>query len=415
MPSNVGTQTVTLKFFDPLDSHVLNARQKDIVPAGIYSGGLITMTTGAGVSVGPLSCEITDGTYQVRVSTADAVTLTLSSTNVYVVLRWVYTGSAANDYMALLATSLPDTNDLVVGRGIFSGATLTSITYAERSVPVDWSHAFRVIPNVPASASVIVLPGVAHALTGPLAVSFQPLSLAAFTAGDTVYVYLTATGGVAASKTAGDYLGKPTLAKVVVPGDGTIEAADITDMRTFLTQPCVPDDLTVRLNTTTGKLEKIQDYLIAMSTSIQCQAVTTYTKVTFPTIVKQSGVTISSSVFTLSAGKMYDIVFTLVADDLNTAKSVEARMRVLTGDTSWGYDTSSSNPSYVEEKWYLTVAVTLGGITLNFVQHITTLVGHARIKPSVDTTAQIEVITQSGWNTDNQGKLSRAVLEITTL
>ena len=58
MPADSGSQQVTLKYFDPVDSHEVNERQRDIVPIGVYKGGYCTKTNDTTVSLSPWVCEV---------------------------------------------------------------------------------------------------------------------------------------------------------------------------------------------------------------------------------------------------------------------------------------------------------------------------------------------------------------------
>ena len=90
MPADIGSQTITVKFFDPVDSDVANRIGIGVRKKGIYSGGYITKINNTTVSVSAFDCEIGDGTYQVRGATAIAVNVTVSAATPYVVIRWAY-------------------------------------------------------------------------------------------------------------------------------------------------------------------------------------------------------------------------------------------------------------------------------------------------------------------------------------
>jgi len=241
MPANVGSQTVTIKYHSPVDSSVVNKRFKDIRPVGIYSGGYLTITGADTVSLSPLVCEITDGTHQVRVETASSVTVTLTEgVSDYVVLRWTYTGSES-DYMEILAVGTPSTYDLVVGKGIWSGGSLSSIDYGERDDAETLPLFLKVEPTETPSSSVRIRAGRSHTGSGYQNIANQIIDLSGYSSGDEIYIYITDTGGIAHSKTQSDYAGKALLAKVTYPADGTIEAGDIEDARCFIDSPTIPD------------------------------------------------------------------------------------------------------------------------------------------------------------------------------
>jgi len=200
-------------------------------------------------------CEIGDDNYQVRIETTVVVTKTLAIATPYVVLRWGYTGVSGTDYMEIKVVATPDTNDLILGMGVWSGSSWTGVSYSRRSVP-DVHHLFlKVEPTETASSSVRIRAGVVHIGSGKLAISDQTVSLAGYSAASVVYVYVTDTGGISHSTTASNYVGKPLLAKVTIPVGGIIVASSIEDARCFLVAPAIPDGSTLERNTTSGKLQ----------------------------------------------------------------------------------------------------------------------------------------------------------------
>jgi len=161
MATDIGNQTVTVKFFDPIDSSVVNKIALDTRKKGIYSGGYLTKVSDVSVSLSALSCEIGDGTYQVRVATGIDVAITVSTTLTTVILRWVYTGVAAADYLGLLAVAPASVvaTDVIVGVCTFSGATLTGFDYTLRTTPEVMNLFLKAEPTVPASMRVRVRAG----------------------------------------------------------------------------------------------------------------------------------------------------------------------------------------------------------------------------------------------------------------
>jgi hypothetical protein len=155
---NYGNQTISVQFFAPADAKVINKRHFAIRPIGIYSGGDLSKVSDILVSVSPLLCEIAGAEHQVKVATADPATISVSNTTPYVVLRWDYAESPTN-YMDILAVASPDVNDLIVGKCIYAGSTLTSFDYAERSNPNVMDLFLKVEPTIPASMYVKVRAG----------------------------------------------------------------------------------------------------------------------------------------------------------------------------------------------------------------------------------------------------------------
>jgi len=142
MPANVGNQTVTILYRSLASSSVVNKRFQDIRQTGIYKGGYLSKVDDSHAKLSPLVCEISDGTYQVRVETASEVSsIAVGTATPYVILRWKYTGNVT-DYMEVLAVATPSTNDLVVGKCTFDGGgNLTGFDYQDSDYP-------RTTPNI---------------------------------------------------------------------------------------------------------------------------------------------------------------------------------------------------------------------------------------------------------------------------
>lgn len=261
MPANVGSQTVSVKYHDPVDSYIVNERHDEVRERGIYSGGYLTVTGANTVSLSALVCEIGDANYQVKVKTSAAVSITCSSVNVYIVLRWTYSGDASADYMDFIATNSPASNDLIVGKVVYSGGVASSIDYGDATYPrtePDIHRLFlKVVPTETPGTSVRIRPGSAHTGTGFLSIADQthtPPSRGTASSGDVVYVYINDTGGIESSKTVADYAGKALLAKITMPVGGVINTGDIEDARCFIDSPAIPDGTTIE-RSSIGKLQ----------------------------------------------------------------------------------------------------------------------------------------------------------------
>jgi hypothetical protein len=233
---------------------------------GIYKGGYITLVPPSDVSLSALVCEISDGTHQVRVETTDAVSLAVAkTTKEYVVLRWTYTGVAADDYMAILAVASPLTNDVIVGKCSFTvPGVLQGFDYGERSDP-DIQHLFlQVEPTGDVELRVRIRGGRIQTNSGVVDIPDQLSDLfTPPTSNSRVYlVYVTAAGAIAidssgtalATPVAPSYKGKLVLAEVTLTaGDTSITADKIQDVRNWITQPIVLDGTTIALDSS-GKL-----------------------------------------------------------------------------------------------------------------------------------------------------------------
>jgi hypothetical protein len=272
MPGDQGGQTISIIFHASAQSSIVNRRHKDTRMLGIYKGGYITLVPPSDVSLSALVCEISDGTHQVRVETTDAVSLAVAkTTKEYVVLRWIYTGVAADDYMAILAVASPLTNDIVVGKCSFTvPGVLQGFDYSERSDP-DIQHLFlRVEPTGDTELRVRIRGGRIQTNSGVVDIADQKSDLfTPPTSNSRVYlVYVTAAGAVAidssgaeaADPVAPTYKGKLVLAEVTVTaGDDIVTADQIRDVRNFITTAIVPDDVYIT-KAADGKLTAARDF-----------------------------------------------------------------------------------------------------------------------------------------------------------
>jgi len=243
MPADSGTQTVTIKYFDPMDDTIMNAIALDVRRKGIYTGGYLTRINNLSVSLSALSCEIGDGTWQVRVATAAAVIISVTSTNTTIVLRWNYTGSASADYMEILGVAPGSvlTNDLVVGVCLFSGGTLTGFSYTTRTNPPIMALFLKVEPTVPASMYVRVRAGKINygAVNYDIPDQLSPLVTAPVAGTRIDALQINESGAViltAGTTSAPDYGGLVTIAEITTSvGQTTITASSIKDVRNFVT------------------------------------------------------------------------------------------------------------------------------------------------------------------------------------
>jgi len=246
MPADIGSQIITLKFFDPVDSYVVNRLAKETRRLGIYTGGYLTRISDISVSLAPLACEIGDGTYQVRGETQAAVTVAVSSALPYVVLRWVYTASASIDYMDFVAVALGSilSTDIVVGKCVFAGSTLTGFDYALRTNPVILALFLKAEALAVPSMRVMVRAGRVSYGSGnyEIAVQESPLFVAPTSNSridllqiNTLGAVIITQGVAAASPAVPNYGGLVTLAEVTLGvGQTTILSSNIKDVRGFV-------------------------------------------------------------------------------------------------------------------------------------------------------------------------------------
>lgn len=247
---NIGSQKISQIFFNELTSININQIAKDVRKLGIYSGGYLTKVNDTTVQLSPFACEIGDGTYQVRCETSDTVNITVSTTNIYLVLRWAYTGSNINDYVSFVTTNFAGvlSTDIIVGKCVFVGSTLqTTFDYANRTNPNILDLVLKPEPTSSPSMYLRVRAGkinngnqnidvvdqLSPLFTAPP--SNSRIDLLQIDSSGTVIV----TQGIAsASPVAPSYSGKVTLAEITVnSGQTSITSTSIKDVRSPIGAP----------------------------------------------------------------------------------------------------------------------------------------------------------------------------------
>jgi hypothetical protein len=235
-------QKIDIQFFDPADANQLNLRFSEIRKIGVYTGGYLTKVSDSQISVSNLVCEISDGTYQIKCKTDAAELVTVSIAAPYVVLRWLYTGHSS-DLVQFLGVASPVANDLVVGQCLYTGSILSGFDYTLRSIPNIADFFLRVIPTIPASMQVRILPGKINygirnydVIDQISSVFTAPSSLTRIDA-----LYIDSDGivkilpGAEGAGSAANYAGRLVIAEITLTvGMTTITAASIKDVRSFL-------------------------------------------------------------------------------------------------------------------------------------------------------------------------------------
>ena len=245
MPDNIGNQTITIKYHDPVESPIGNRIGLGVRKVGIYTGGYLTKVNDTTVTLSTFSCEISDGTYQIYGTTGSTVNITVAVATPYVCLRWIYTGSETADYIDFIVTNTPASNDIIVGKCIFAGSTLTGFDYSKRTNPLIMDLFLKVEPTSPTSMKVRIRAGKINYGTANYDIIDQESS--AFSAPgtgsriDVVYVDTDGTikvftGVAGGSPSAPDYNNKIVLAEITIASTDTeITASMIKDVRAFNT------------------------------------------------------------------------------------------------------------------------------------------------------------------------------------
>ena len=232
-------QAILIDYQDSVNSNEVNDRLPHIASRGIYSGGYLTITNNTTVSLSALTCEIGDATHQIYGSIGPAATsVTVSTVNTTVVLRWAYISSPSTAItITAVAPGSVQANDLIVGVCVYVGSTLTSINYALRSNPISYSKNLLVEPTVAASMAVRVRGGKINTGTGVLNVVDQLTSTITapvsnpridVVACDNAGVISIIPGVEGATPAAPDYAGKLGLAEI------TLQTASTTITATMI-------------------------------------------------------------------------------------------------------------------------------------------------------------------------------------
>ena len=204
--TNFGTQTLRFDFKQPATGLGFNQIHYKTIPAGIYEGGLISKINDTSVNVAALECYIYDDANDlgIKISTATTAAISVSTVNIYVVLRFDWVDSE-NNYMDILAIPFASiqADDLVVGRCVFDGSTLqTTFDYTRRDdaslqTLEDRRDDFKVVPTEPISNQVTVQGGTLISADGEITVATANTSaITDTTLGRIDLVYLDKTGAI---------------------------------------------------------------------------------------------------------------------------------------------------------------------------------------------------------------------------
>ena len=274
--TNHGNQTITYQYYIEATGANFGKRILDIVPPGIYSGGYLTRVSDSIITLSTLIAEIRDATNQINVRTVASDTLNsttldsgaISSATPYIVLRWAYAASSINyvEIHAIANVASALTNDIIIGKCLFSGSVLTGFSYTERTflnvqnlfLKVEESSGLYIqlrAGRIHTSTGFVLVP---EQQVGPFTVPSSPNSRI-----DVVYISSTGTAAIlqgtqGVSPVAPSYSGKLALAQVtIVNGDTSIPADRIVDVRAFISAGSggVPDDSTLEKSGDTWRVK----------------------------------------------------------------------------------------------------------------------------------------------------------------
>jgi len=133
-----GTQTISIDYAQAGTSQEFNKLNFELLPPGIYKGGLLSKKDANTVYLSPFTCYIKDDSIElgVRVSTLNTIEKTISEATPYIILQFSWSNVAAN-YLDVFAKAKGDiiATDIIVGKGDYQGGVLQStFLYDERTI-----------------------------------------------------------------------------------------------------------------------------------------------------------------------------------------------------------------------------------------------------------------------------------------
>ena len=177
---NYGDQQISFDFKEPGKSENFNRLNYQLTEKGLYDGGVLTYTDATHISVAPFTVYIEDAATKlgVRIKTANAVPLLVNNTAPYVILRFNWSNTE-NNYADVLMSNYTNilSDDLIVGKCIFTGATLestfdyTRTDYSILKTDIDHKLDFKVLPKEPYTNVVSIQGGIVNNGTESLIIS----------------------------------------------------------------------------------------------------------------------------------------------------------------------------------------------------------------------------------------------------
>ena len=243
--TNYGNQSIQWQYYDPLNSDEFDKHNQDIIPVGIYKGGLIALAGGNDITIATLVCMISDGTQAARIATTTPIALTIAQATPYVCLTWTW-AALTNWFMDVTAKASPAANDIVVGKGIYVMGVLDHIDYLETTTPNTMGNFLQPKAQPVANMTVHVTPGwVSYGASRIPLIMFDSaaFNIAALTPGQyrTDLLYIDSGGslvivqGTAGSYTPPNHSGKVVICEVsLIFGQVAIVQSDITDCRPWI-------------------------------------------------------------------------------------------------------------------------------------------------------------------------------------
>lgn len=203
-------QILSFDYNQDATSKLFNRTTYGLMAVGIHSGFTLSRATSSSVTVSSGYCYMQDSTNitGVRIETSQSVTLSVSNSTPYIILRFSWQDTQTN-YMDMLAVAYTDihSDDLIVGRCVYndSGTDFsTTFDLTRRSCPFTKdtktkSTYLRVTPTEPATNQVVISSGVvitAYGLRNVAGGSYPSGGFSNTTNGRTDIIYVDDIGNV---------------------------------------------------------------------------------------------------------------------------------------------------------------------------------------------------------------------------
>jgi hypothetical protein len=266
---NHGLQTITFDYYMVAKGGEFSKLFKNAIKTGLYTGGYLTRVSDTEISLSPFTMVIGDSAdHLVYVKTSSAASIktatidsgSLDSLHPWIVLRWAFANSV-NNYVEIHATTKVaiQENDIVVGKVLWSGTTITGFSCADRSEPKTQDYWLKTEETETSEMYVRVHAGrintdsavvdIENQKVGPFVAPASPNSRIDL-------VYVTKAGALAieqgveaVSPSAPDHGEKVVLSEVtVVNGVTNIAATAIRDTRHFMANHVSIDNYTLKYN-----------------------------------------------------------------------------------------------------------------------------------------------------------------------
>jgi len=134
-----GTQDLSFDYYSEAKSENFNKLNFGIQSTGIYSGGVLVQISNTLVEVEPFISfiEDSDKLVGVKLKTSTNAEVPIQASTPFIVIRFSWKNLESN-YADIMAISSGDllNDDLIIGRAIFSGATLEDFDYNCASIPI---------------------------------------------------------------------------------------------------------------------------------------------------------------------------------------------------------------------------------------------------------------------------------------